>query len=52
MKFTISGVVDGKKVEVSGYCDDATRAENMKNQIVSMLCAWSSLLTELKVETS
>lgn len=52
MKFTITATVGGQKVEFSGYCDDKDRGELMKNQIVSMLCAWSSLLTDLKVESS
>jgi hypothetical protein len=50
MKFTIYATVDGKKCEFSGYCEDASRATLMKDQMVAMLCAWSSLLTELRVE--
>ncbi len=50
MKFVIYATIGGQKCEFSGYCEDASRGEMMKNQIVAMLCAWSTLLTELRVE--
>ncbi len=51
MKFTITATIDGKKCEFSCYCDDAARGKMMLDSIVSMLCAWSSLMTDLRVET-
>jgi len=50
MKFNIFATIGGQKCEFQCFCEDKDRAELMKTQILSMLCAWSAILTELRVE--
>ena len=53
MKFVITAVVSGQKLEIVIACDDKARAEQLKDQVCRLLydSTDSTYMTEMRVES-